>query len=438
MVYNRQSEFYNVLNIDYDLPNRFLKINSGSDILMRISDTSKVYRRLAKSFISAATALVLTTLAYAPAMAAAPTQPDDNGAKEKPVYAYVGSRTTKQRNARGEGINVYKVDPATGAWTHVQLLKTPQENPSFLTLDRQGNYLYSVHGDFSEVSAYAIDKQSGKLALLNMESTGGKNPVHLVPTPSNKSLVVANYATGTLAVLPINPDGSLSPYSELIKLDGKPGPHRTQQSSSHPHQVLPDPANKSLFVPDKGLDKVFTFQFDAENTTILPGNPPEVGAREGAGTRHISFLPNQTFAYVANELDSTITTYQYNKANGALAPVQIIPSIPETYTGNNTAAEIMVAPSGKFVYVSNRGHNSIGIYAIDHEKGTLKPLGWESSQGKGPRFFAFDPAGKFLYAANENSDTIVTFRINQKTGKLTPTGQVIKTGSPVCIIFAQG
>ena len=352
------------------------------------------------------------------------------------IYAYVGCRTTKERNARGEGINVYRVDPGTGNWTHVQLLKVPQENPSFLAFDRQQHYLYSVHGDFSEVSSYKIDKETGMLTFLNMESTNGKNPVHLVVDPSNKVLTVANYATGSLVLLPVNPDGSLSPVVDMVSLSGKAGPHRTQQTSSHPHQTMLDPAENFLLVPDKGLDKVFTFKIDAENQKILPGNPPAVMAREGSGTRHITFLPNKPYAYVANELDSTVTTYHYNAENGELKPLQIIPSIPSNFTGNNTAAEIMIDSLGKFVYVSNRGHDSIGTFAVDQSNGKLVPVGWESSQGIGPRFFTIDPSGNFLYAANENSDTIVTFRINHKTGKLNPTGQVIKTGSPVCIIFS--
>jgi 6-phosphogluconolactonase (cycloisomerase 2 family) len=358
--------------------------------------------------------------------------------RTKPIFAYVGSRTTKERNARGEGINVYRVDPMTGAWTHVQLLKTPQENASFLTFDRSGNYLYSVHGDFSEVSSYKIDKQTGKLTLLNMESTKGKNPGSLVVDPSNKVLAVANYAAGSLVLLPIRADGSLGPIMDMAQLPGKPGPHKTQQGSSHPHQTLYDPAEKFVLVPDKGLDKIFTFSIDVDKGKLIPGNPPAVTAREGAGTRHITFQTKKPFAYVANELDSSITTYSYSSQNGELKPLQIIPSIPETFTGDNTASEIMIAPSGNFVYVSNRGHDSIGIFSIDRLKGTLTPLGWVSSQGKGPRFFTFDPTGKYLHVANENSDTIVTFKINSKTGKLMATGQVIKTGSPVCIVFTAG
>ncbi|AIF52548.1 lactonase family protein [Pelosinus sp. UFO1] len=398
----------------------------------------RLFLDLPKVIISMVLLLVFTFLPLVAAATESPAKPLASATMKKNgvMYAYVGSRTTKERNARGEGINVYRVDPVTGEWTHVELVKTSQENPSFLALDRGQDYLYTVHGDFSEISAFAIDKQTGKLTFLNQQSTNGKNPVYLVTDPSNKFMLVANYATGSLVSLPINPDGSLSPIVDQAQLPGKPGPHRTQQGSSHPHQIMFDPTQKFLLVPDKGLDKVFTFKIDAEHGKLIPGETSVVTAREGAGTRHITFHPNSPFAYVSNELDSTITTYRYNAQNGELKPLQIIPSIPSTYTGDNTAAEIMIGPSGKFVYVSNRGHDSIGTFAVDQANGTLSPVGWESSQGKGPRFFTFDPSGKFLYAANENSDTIVTFQINPKTGKVTPTGQVIKTGSPVCIIFA--
>lgn len=384
--------------------------------------------------------IILMAFAFLPLSAvAAKTVEPAMGAKIQKtgeLYAYVGSRTTKERKARGEGINVYRVDPITGNWTHVELVKTTQENPSFLVLDRGQNYLYAVHGDFSEVSAYEIDKQTGKLSFLNQQSTNGKNPVSLVTDPSNKFLMVANYATGSLVSLPINSNGSLAPIVDQVQLSGKPGPHKTQQGSSHPHQTMFDPGEKFILVPDKGLDKVFTFKIDGENGKLIPGDFPVVTAREGAGTRHITFQSNKPFAYVANELDSTITTYLYNGKNGELKPLQIIPSIPATFTGDNTASEIMLAPSGKFVYVSNRGHDSIGIFSIDQTTGALSPVGWVSSQGRGPRFFTFDPSGKFLYVANENSDSIVTFQVNPKTGKLMPTGQIIKTGSPVCIVFA--
>ncbi|MBU2703987.1 6-phosphogluconolactonase (cycloisomerase 2 family) [Sporomusaceae bacterium BoRhaA] len=358
----------------------------------------------------------------------------DSGNKTS-VYAYVGCRTTKERNARGLGINVYLVDTVTGNWEHVETVKTMQENPSFLALDCEQNHLYTVHGDFGEVSAYKIDRQNGKLSFINQQSTNGKNPVHLVVDPTNKFLVVANYATSSLVTLPIQADGSLGAIIDLTELSGKPGPHRTQQGSSHPHHTMYDPEARHIFIPDKGVDKIFAFRLDAGDGKLIPAEVSETIAREGAAPRHIIFHPAKPFAYVANELDSTVTTYSYNKKNAELKPLQIIPCIPQFFTGNNTAAEIMIAPSGNFVYVSNRGHDSIGIFAVNQTTGTLSPIDWESSQGKGPRFFNFDPTGKFLYVANENSDRIVTFQVDAENGKLTATGQIIQTGSPVCIEF---
>lgn len=355
------------------------------------------------------------------------------GISIKRIFAYVGSRTTKEREARGEGIHVYRVDLSSGAWKHVQLVKN-LVNPSFLAFDRKQNFLYSVHGDFSEVSAFKIDKQTGELTFLNQQSTQGKNPVHLVVDPTNRYLVISNYASGTLALLPINTDGTLAPVKELVTLLGDPGPHRVEQNSSHPHHNPLDPTEQFIVVPDKGLDKVFTFRMDAENGRLIASH--SVAAREASAPRHVVFHPNKTYAYIINELDSTVTTYHYNAERGELKPLQILTTMPAMFTGNNRASEIAITPSGRFVYAANRGHDSIAIYAVDTATSMLSSIGWESTQGRNPRFFSIEPSGAFLYAANETTDTIVTFRIDLKTGKLKPTGQVVKIGSPVCIVFS--
>lgn len=353
----------------------------------------------------------------------------------KTIFAYVGSRTTKERNAHGEGINVYRMDPATGNWKHIQLVAN-LINPSFLTFDRHQRFLYSVHGDQGEVSAFTIDASSGMLTFLNQQSTGGKNPVHLTVDPGNRFLVVANYATGNVASLPINTDGSLESLAYLLNLPGQPGPHKTQQESSHPHHVPFDLDGKFILVPDKGLDKVFSLRLDRHSGELSFASHPPVSAREGAGTRHIAFHPSGEYAYVTNELDSTITTYRYDKKPGELTALQIVSTLPTSFTGNNTAAGIAVSLSGKFVYSSNRGHDSIVVYAIDKNSHTLTPLSWHASLGKGPRFFSLSPSDDFLYAANENTDTITTFAVDKKTGQLQHTGQVIRTGTPVCIVFS--
>lgn len=351
------------------------------------------------------------------------------------MFVYVGGYTTKQRNGRGEGINVYRMDPASGTWTHAQLVRD-LVNPSWLTLDRQRRFLYSAHGDGEYATAFAIDKSTGQLTLLNQQATGGKNGVRIAVDSTNKFLVCANYSSGTVAVLPINPDGSLGPSTDLVTLTGNPGPHRTEQASSHPHDSPFDRSGRFIVVPDKGLDKVFVYKLDATRGKLIAGDAPFATARPGAGPRHADFHPTKPYAYVINELDSTITTYRIDPASGELKALQVITTLPPSFTGNSTTAEIAVAPSGRFVYGSNRGHDSIAIFSVDDASGVLTSIDWEPTQGKTPRFFGLDPSGAFLYAANQDSDTIVCFKVNQASGKLTSTGNVVKTGSPSSIVFA--
>jgi 6-phosphogluconolactonase len=352
------------------------------------------------------------------------------------LIAYVGCRTTKERNARGEGIGVYRIDANSGEWRQIQLLRDII-NPSYLALDRTGRHLYAVHGDFGEASSYSIDPKTGEIAFLNKQDCGGTNPVHLTPDQSNRFMLVANYATGTLGALPIGADGSLAPLATKIAIPGQPGPHRTQQKGIHPHQIPYDPAGRFLIVPDKGGDKVSVFRFDAEKAAFLPNEPASVKGREGAGCRHVAFHPSKPLAYLTNELDSTVTTYAWDGDKGVLKPLQIVPATPQEFTGDNTAAGIEASADGRFLYVSNRGHDSIATFAIDPGNGLLKPDNWVSTQGKQPRFFTIAPTGDHLYAANENSDTIVDLAIDRVTGRLTPTGQIIRTGSPTCIVFRQ-
>ena len=350
------------------------------------------------------------------------------------MFVYVGCYTTKQRNARGEGINVYRMDRASGAWTHLQLVRD-LVNPSWLTLDGQQRFLYSAHGDGEVATAFAIDKSTGQLKMLNQQATGGKNGVRIAVDSTNKYLVCANYSSGTVAVLPINPDGSLGPLSDLVTLTGNPGPHRTEQASPHPHDVPFDRSGRFVVVPDKGLDKVFVYKLDAARGKLVASDAPFATSRPGAGPRHADFHPSKPYAYVINELDSTITTYRFDSSSGELKPLQVITTLPPSFTGNSTTSEIAVAPSGRFVYGSNRGHDSIAIFAVDAASGTLTPVDWEPTQGKTPRFFGFDPSGAFLYAANQDSDTIVCFRVDRASGKLSSTGSVVKTGSPSSIVF---
>jgi 6-phosphogluconolactonase len=354
-------------------------------------------------------------------------------ATSPPTWMYVGSFTGKERG-RGEGLSVYRRNGESDSWTMAQLVKEIAD-PSFLAIDREGRILYSSHGDGRQATAFLIDPATGRLSVLNRQATGGENGAALALDGTNRFLVVTNYASGTLAVLPIQPDGSLSALSDLVTLTGTPGPNRTQQESSHPHHCPFDRTGRYIVVPDKGLDKVFLYRLDTTSGKLVAGTPPSVSTRAGAAPRHVSFHRSQPYAYVINELDSTITAYKFDSEKGTLEPFQIVPTLPTSYTGNNSGAEIVVAPSGRFLYGSNRGHDSIGIFSIDPSSGGLTPVGWEPTQGRTPRFFTLDPTGTELYAANQNSDTVVIFRVDQTTGKLTSTNQIVKVASPTTIVF---
>src|SRR5882672_11307780 len=356
-----------------------------------------------------------------------------SSARPLPKFAYVGCYSTKRRNGRGEGVTVHRIDAATGAWTQLQLVKTA-DNPSWLTFDRNQRFLYSAHGDGDVVTAFRVDDATGQLSALGTQDAKGRNGVRLGVDANNKYVICANYGSGTVALLPIKPDGSLGPVADLPALPGKPGPHRTEQPNSRPHDVVFDPRERFVVVPDKGLDATFVFSLDATSGKLVPATPPSVASRPGAGPRHAGFHPAKAVVYVLNELDSTLTTYRFDAERGALTPLQVITTLPPSFTGNSTTSEIVVAASGRFVYASNRGHDSLAIFAVE-DTGTLSSVGWEPTQGKTPRFFAIEPSGALLYAANMDSDAIVVFRVDQGSGKLTPTGQVIKTGSPSSIVF---
>jgi 6-phosphogluconolactonase len=350
-----------------------------------------------------------------------------------PQFMYVGSYTSDGRG-HGEGISIYRRTAEGNAWSLIQVVNDFAD-PSFLTIDRQGRCLYSAHGDGTRATAYRIDSATGRLNVINQQPSRGTNGVHVAVDPTNRFLALANYATGTLALLPINPDGSLAPVSDMATLTGTPGPHRTEQQSSHPHHCPFDPSGRFIVVPDKGLDRIFVYRLDVSTGRLVAADPPSVAARSGAAPRHVDFHPTKPFAYVINEIDSTIAAYAFDAEKGALKPLQILPTVPSTYTANNTGAEIRVAPSGRFVYGSNRGHDSIAIFAVDGRTGMLTVVGWEPTRGRTPRYFGLDPSGTHLYAANQNSDTVVIFLVNQTSGKLTRTGELIKVGSPSTIAF---
>lgn len=355
------------------------------------------------------------------------------------MYAYVGCYTSPDRGGRGEGIGIFRVDPASGEWAEAGLLGDVA-NPSFLALHPTGDFLYCVHGgnDHSAVSAFARDRDTGALTPLNSQPSGGRNPVHLSFGQTGRVLAVANYTEGTVAGLPVAADGTLGPPGSVLSLTGTTGPHPVEQASPHPHHSPFDPAGRFVVVPDKGLDRLFIFRPEVERGVLVRHEPQSVATAAGAGPRHIAFAPSAPYAYVINELDSTVTTYAYDAARGTLDPRQTLSTLPEGHAGENSGAEIAVAPSGRFVYLSNRGHDSIGQFAVGADDGLLTPTTWTPTGGATPRFFGLDPAGAFLAVANQGSDTIVPFRVDPATGALSPTGQTIASGSPACIVFAEG
>ncbi len=352
------------------------------------------------------------------------------------LYAYVGCFTTGQRYARGDGIHVYGVGDATDEWRHLQHVRE-LVNPSFLLLDRGSRFLYSVHGDEDYASSFRVDRSNGYLTRLNRAATGGRNGVHHAIDRSGRHMVVANYSSGSVSVMPVRDDGSLEEAVQVVALPGQPGPNRVEQAGSHPHQILFDPSGRFVVVPDKGLDRIFVFRFDPGPGKLTPTAQGSAAARSGSGPRHAAFHPRLPVLWVLNEISSTVATYYWDAERGHLKPVQILPALPADFTGENTGAGIAVSASGTYVYCSNRGHDSVAIFAADADTGLLSSVGWVSSRGRTPRFIGFDSSFQTLYAANEQTDTIVSWRADPEKGSLTATGKVIRNASPVSIAFAR-
>ena len=349
------------------------------------------------------------------------------------LFAYIGSYTTAERAGRGNGINVYRVDPRTGAFRHVQHVGG-LENPSFLAINPAQTHLYSVHGDRSEATSFTIEPRSGKLALLNRQSTGGFNPVHLAFDKSGHHLAIANYTTDSVCVLPVRGDGSLGSYATLTVVKGELGPHKVQQRGMYPHDIPLDAQGRFFYVPCKGGDCVISYRLDTKRGVLVETS--RVAARPGAGPRHIAFHPRRALAYVLNELDSTITTCHQDRASGRLTPLHVVRSTPAEFTGYSTGAEIAVDRGGRHVYVTNRGHDSVGVFAIDRRRGTLAARQFVPTHGEIPRFFCFDPNERFLYVANQGSHSILAYKVG-RDGKLSPTRVKVRVGSPACIVFSR-
>jgi 6-phosphogluconolactonase len=284
------------------------------------------------------------------------------------------------------------------------------------------------------VSAYAIDPATGKLNLLNRKSSMGTGPCHLVLDKEGRHILVANYSGGVVAVLPVGEDGKLGDATSVIKHTGKSvNPQR--QEAPHPHQVALDPANHFAYVPDLGIDKIMIYRFDAKAGRLTPAPTPFIAMKPGAGPRHMAFRPDGKFAYVINELNSTVSTLACNAATGALTEVATQSSLPPNFDGKNSGAEIAVLPSGKFLFVSNRGHNSLVQFALDPEKGTLTYVAEQSTGGKTPRHFGVQPNGKHLAIGNQDSNQVLVCGIDPTNGRLKPAGVLTDVASPVCMVF---
>jgi len=307
-------------------------------------------------------------------------------------------------------------------------------NPSFLAISKQGDFLYCVHGDTDQASAFSIGAD-GALRYLNSQCTHGHNPAHLAISPDGAFLVVSNHYSGSVVVLPILDSGELGELCDQVMTQGPIGPHRIEQKGPKPHFNPFDPSGKLVVVPDKGLDRIFTYRFDSQSGKLLPTACPSVATRKGAGPRHVAFHPGLPVVYSVNELDSTVAIYRFNSESGELQPQQVLSALPDSFTGDSTAAEIEVDKAGRFLYASNRGSDSIARFSIDPQSGWLTFESATPTQGLTPRFFALSPDGRCMYVANEDSDTIVVFSVDPTTGSLTPTGEVIETGSPVCMVF---
>lgn len=344
------------------------------------------------------------------------------------MFAYVGGYTTPDRDGRGNGINVYRVDEVGGGWTHVQHLGE-LENPALFTLNSASTRLYSVHGGRNLISAFAIDRPSGRLTLLNQVDCQGNNPVNSALDPTERFLVIANYGSGAAAVMPVGNDGRLQPVSQLIPLEGTPGPNPKEQAASHPHAVIFDRSGQFVVIPDKGFDRTFFFRF--QGGRLIPTDQKFIASAPGAAPRHATFHPTLQVLYVNNELNSTVTVFDWTA--GCATERQVISTLPAGHAGRNTTAEIAASPCGRYLYVSNRGQDSIVQFVIEVDSGLLTYAGTFPTGGAKPRFFTLGPRAKHLYVANQDSDEITVFHIDQNAGSLIPTGVRISVGSPSAI-----
>lgn len=355
------------------------------------------------------------------------------------MLVYVGTYTN---NDKSKGIYVSRLDLATGRLGEPQLA-AETTSPSFLAIAPDGQHLYAANevGQFDgkptgAVTAFAIDRASGQLRHLNQQSSGGAGPAHLVTDRTGKVVLVANYGGGSVAALPIADDGSLRPATSVVQHTGS-SVNPKRQTKPYAHSINVGPGNRFAYAADLGIDKVLIYRLDPEAGTLTPATPPSASVAPGSGPRHFALHPTRPYAYVINEMLLTVTAFNRDADTGALTERQTITTLPPGQTTQDgfSTAEVQVHPSGRFLYGSNRGHDSLTVFAIDQATGRLTFVQNEPTQGSFPRGFGIDPTGQFLLAGNQRSDTLVVFRIDQQTGRLTPTGQSLSIGAPVCVKF---
>ena len=355
-------------------------------------------------------------------------------AKPKELLVYVGTYTNK---GTSDGIYICKLNLATGELTKFSSAKS--QDPAFLAIDRTRKFLYAANeiGEFNgqksgAVSAFAIHQKTGELTFLNQQATNSPGPCSVIVDKSGKCVLAANYSGGSVSAFPVKADGSLSELSDLVQHQGSSiNPNR--QKEPHAHTIIIDDSNRFAFCADLGMDKVMIYKLDAKRGKLTPNTPAFAAVKPGAGPRHFKIHPNNRFAYVINELDETVIAFAFDKSQGTLKEIQTVPTLPADFTGTSYCADIHVHPSGKFLYGSNRGHDSIVVYTIDAGTGKLTLAQHQSTQGKWPRNFAIDPTGQFLLVANQNTNNIVIFRIDPQTGQLAPTGHMLELPLPVCL-----
>lgn len=351
---------------------------------------------------------------------------------------YVGTYTSDKGANASRGVYVMELDTASGTLSEPRLAAECAD-PSFLAIHPGGRFLYAVNevGQFQGrsgggVSGFAIDPAGGTLKPINQQSSRGAHPCHLTVDRIGKNVLVANYGSGSVACLPIEADGRLKPASTAIQHEGS-SVDPARQQGPHAHSINVDPGGRFAVAADLGLDKIFIYAFDPESGSLKPSQSQFAKLPPGSGPRHFAFAPGGRFGYVINEMADTIVAFAHDPETGSLSPIQSISTLPADFHGKSFTAHVEVHPSGKFLYGSNRGHDSVAVYSIDQETGRLTLVAIEPTLGKEPRNFAVDPTGAYLLAENQNSNSIVVFRVDQTTGRLSPTGQKIAVPRPVCV-----